>query len=122
MNGLPPPKHGQGAHWRLSWPLVSLLRAAHGPLHRDEIVRRLGSNANLQTVFPAVWAADPAGSSGLPRVVSFVLTHTRHGGLTAAASEQGSHQVTPLGQSASKDEVRELTYEAKAASRRTTDR
>lgn len=100
--------------------LVSLLRAAGGPLHRDEIIRRMWSSLELQAAFPAVWAADPAGSSGLARVVSFVLTHTRHAGLTEPASESGSHQLTPLGTSASEDEVLKLTYQAKAASRRTT--
>lgn len=120
MTTLPPAKPGQGAHWRLSWPLVALLRAAGGRLHRDEIVSRLWPNQELQAAFPTVWAADPAGASGLPRVVSFVLTHTRHAGLTEAASEQGCHQLTPLGRSASEDEVLKLTYEAKAASRRAT--
>ncbi len=118
MNGLPASTHGQGAHWRLSWPVVTLLRAAQGPLHRDEIFRRLQSNGELQSAFPAVWAAEPESSSGLPRVLSFVLTHTRHAGLTEAAATRGAHQLTPLGLSASEDDVLVLTYEAKAASRR----
>lgn len=118
MNGMPVPKHGEGAHWRLSWPVVSLLRATRGPLHRDEIIRRLQSDGELQAAFPAVWAADPTSSSGLPRVLSWVLTHTRHAGLTEAAATRGAHQLTPLGLSANEDEVLELTYEAKAASRR----
>jgi hypothetical protein len=46
MNGLPASTHGQGAHWRLSSPVVSLLRAAHGPLHRDEILRRFSRTEN----------------------------------------------------------------------------
>lgn len=122
VNALPLPKHGQGAHWRLSWPLVSLLRTARGPVHRDEIVRRLQTNAELEQAFPAVWAADAASSSGLARVVSFVLTHTRHAGLTEAAEARGDHQLTPLGWSATEDEVLGLTCEAKSASRRSTRR
>lgn len=118
MNGMSASKHGQGAHWRLSWPVVCVLRSAHGPLHRDEILQRIQANGELQAEFPAVWAADPESSSGLPRVLSFVLTHTRHAGLTEGAETPGVHQLTPLGLSASEDEVLELTYDAKAASRR----
>lgn len=66
VNGILVPEYGEGAHWRLGWPVVTLLRAAHRPVHRDDIFRRLHANGELQAVFPAVWAGDATSPQGFP--------------------------------------------------------